>query len=68
MQVANAANVADAANVANAGNVANGVLRQGAVRPRRHAAVLLWPALFATDSLALKPLADQKAKRHLSNV
>jgi len=33
--------------------VANAVLRQVAVPPRRDAAVLLWPALFATNSLAL---------------
>jgi hypothetical protein len=56
------------ANAANAANVANGVLRQAAVPPRRDAALLLRPALFAADSLALKPLADQKAKPDLSNV
>jgi hypothetical protein len=51
--VANAANVASPANGANAANVANGVLREVAVTPRRDAAVLLWPGLFATNSLAL---------------
>jgi hypothetical protein len=56
------------ANVANAANVANGVLRQAAVPPRRDAAVLLWPALFVADSLALKAPPDQKVKPHLSNV
>jgi hypothetical protein len=42
------------ANVANAANVGNVVLRQAAAPPRRDAAVLLWPALFAANSLALK--------------
>jgi hypothetical protein len=56
------------ANVANAANVGNVVLRQAAAPPRRDAAVLLWPALFAANSLALKPPADQKVKPHLSNV
>jgi hypothetical protein len=51
------ANVADAtsvANPANAANVANGVFRSAAVPPRRDAAVLVRPALFAADSLALE--------------
>jgi len=39
--------------VANAANVAKEVLRQVAVPPRRDASVVLWPALFATNSLAL---------------
>ena len=43
--------VANGADVANAANVADGVLRQVAVPPRRDAAVVLWPALFATNSL-----------------
>jgi len=56
--VANAANGANPAmwppaNVANAANVANVVLSEVAVPPRRDAAVLLWPALFAAGSLAL---------------
>ena len=71
MRLANAADVADAANVANAAdgaNEANAVLRQAAAPPRRDAPVLPWPALFGTDSLALEPLADQKAEPHLSNV
>jgi hypothetical protein len=56
MQHANAADVANAANpagVANAANVANAVFRSVAVPPRRDAGALLWPALFATNSLAL---------------
>jgi len=50
----NPTNVADTANVASAANVANAVFRQVAVPPRRDAAVVLWPALFATNSLGLK--------------
>jgi hypothetical protein len=51
MHVANGANVGNPANVADGANVANGVLRQVAVPPRQDAAVVLWPALFAADSL-----------------
>jgi hypothetical protein len=54
MQVASAANAANAANVAYGANVANAVFRSVAVPPWREAAVVLWPALFATNSLALK--------------
>jgi len=71
MEHANAANVANAANpgsAANAANIANAVLRQAAGPPRRDAAVLLSPALFAADSLALEPPPDQKVEPHLSNV
>ena len=55
MRLANAADVANAGNPANGANpasVANAVLRQIAVPPRRDAAVLLRPALVATNSLA----------------
>jgi len=55
--VANPANVANAVlrqvrRVANPANGANGALRQAAVPPRRDAGVLLWPGLFAADSLS----------------
>ena len=45
--------MANPANVTNPANVANAVFRQVAVPPQRDAAMLLWPGLFATDSLAL---------------
>ena len=45
--------LAEERRLANAANVANAVFRQVAVPPRRDGAVLLWPGLFATDSLAL---------------
>jgi hypothetical protein len=63
MHVANGANVADAANVGNPANVANAVLRQAAVRSRRDAAVVLWPALFAADSLFNAAEPQPRAKR-----
>ncbi|MGA2863922.1 MAG: hypothetical protein ABSF95_05490 [Verrucomicrobiota bacterium] len=56
MEHANAVDVANAANpgnVANAANVANAVFREVAGPPRRDAAALVWPALFAGNSLAL---------------
>jgi hypothetical protein len=65
---ANVANVGNGANVGNAADVGNGVLGQAAVPPGRDAAVVLWAALFAADSPALKPPPDQKVKPHLSNV
>jgi hypothetical protein len=52
MQLANTADAGSPVNVVNPANVANGVLREVAVRPRRDAAVVVWAALFATDSLA----------------
>jgi len=48
--------VANGASVANPGNGANAVLRRVAVPSRRDAAVLRWPGLFATNSLALGAL------------
>jgi hypothetical protein len=54
---------ANAANGGNAANGANGVFRQVAVPPWRDAAVVLWPGLFAMNSVALKA----SGKRGLSS-